>query len=470
MRMILLSHIGLALWTLAGPLQAKPDHGASAIPESIWWQTGGEMSIHALEKKAAVGDARAKAQLASRILMTREEPYDADRVFRLFSESAKAGDALGNCGLAWCYAEGRGCPVDETLQFRHAKAAAETGFHHGAYQLGLCYWSGAGVEKDRKRAGELFRQAIVAGSPWAKRWLALGDYDKPAGRKAAIAALEELAATDFPPAIFDVGRLALSGRDARTSIEEIGRSARMGFVYAMAEYGNRLIKEKRVVEGADWLLEASERGNPYGTGELGKLVYFGYMDEGITGTRAASFRLLDDSLNHGSLDPDVAAKLAFHYCFGQGTKMDHAKAIAMIRRAWENFDRQGLGNYTHLSLSSSKIYSDVKPPYQDLAKSIAYARYCRYYDADSVGRVAWLYSLAGKDQPNDPVRAWAAVLTGQNHNFKSNTLAQAVKNLGGKLTPEQLQQAEALSEEGFPIKLQFRQGAARELGRPEPRE
>lgn len=61
------------------------------------------------------------------------------------------------------------------------------------------------------------------------------------------------------------------------------------------------------------------------------------------------------------------------------------------------------------------------------------------------------------------------MLTGRRLGLESNTLNQATKNLDGKLTPEQIAAAKALSEEGFPNDLKFRQEAAAFLGRPLPK-
>ncbi|MEY3897850.1 MAG: hypothetical protein RLZZ214_3371 [Verrucomicrobiota bacterium] len=458
--------VGLLL--TSGVVAAAPDQGASGIPEIVWWQTGGDLSFTALEKKAAKGNARAKAQLGFRMMMTRERPYDAAKVFKLLSQAARDGDALGHAGLSWCYMEGRGCPVDGKLQLKHATAAAATGFHHGIYQLALCHHFGYGVPYNKKQADALFLKAIDAGSPWAKRLKALTDRQREDGRKPADAELEELAARDFPPAVYDVGRFAINGRDPDACLEAVGRSARMGFVYGMGYYGNQLLRRGNCVEGIDWLLESEERGDPTGQGDLGKLIYEGDDEPKVSGSYAASFHFLSEAHLRGADDPDLPTKLAFQYCHGQGTAVNHAKAIEMIKVAWRIFDQRGFRNLTLITVSSAQIYSRVKPPFQDLPKAIAYAQLSPLAYGDSVGYVAWLNSLAGENQPNNPVRGWAAVLTGRRLGLESNTLNQAAKNLEGKLTPEQTTAAKVLSDDGFPNDLKFRQEAAAFLSRPLP--
>lgn len=455
--------LGLCLRTLAAP-----DEAASGIPHIIAWQTGGELSFTALSKKADAGNPRAMAQLGFRLMLTRERPYDAKRVFKLLSQAAKANDPLGHAGLSWCYAEGRGCPRNPELQYKHAAASAKSGFHHGVYQLALCYEYGAGVPPDPTRAKQLFTQAIAGGNPWAKRKLAVADLYIPDRRQAAVDTIEELARNDFPPALLDAGRLALSDRRPDACLEAIGRSARMGLTYAMVEYGRRLLHQNKPIEGADWLMEAEERGDPFGQGALGKTIFEAEENPTIAGSYAASFHFLSESLHRIGDDPDVATKLAFHHCFGQGTPRDHAKAVAMIQQAWKIFDHGNYSDNCLLTVSSAQIYAMMAPPFQDLPKAIAYAQLCQRPYGDSVGYVAWLNSLNGPGQPNDPVRAWAAVLTGKRMGLESNTLARAEKNLKGKLTPEQLELAKSLSADGFPTSLESQQEAARILGRPVP--
>lgn len=459
---------------LAALAHGAVDEGASGIPEIIAWQTGGELSFSALEKKAASGNARARAQLGFRLMMTRERPYDAGRVFKLLSQAARAGDALGHAGLSWCYAEARGCEADPKLQFRHATTAAATGFHHGIYQLALCHQFGRGVPRGGAKADALLDQAIQAGSPWAKRLKAVNDYRQRRNREQAAAALEELAEKDFPAALQDTGQFALNGRDEKACVEALGRSARLGSVFAMGSYGKALLSQGKSIEGADWLMEAEERGDPFRQGELGKIIYEAdELDEKslqVAGSYAASFHYLNAALKRDADDPDLATKLAFQYCHGQGTKRDHQQAVRMIREAWEIFDRYPRTRYqlTLLTVSSCQIYQRVGAPLQDLPRAIAYAQYCPSPYGDSVGNVAWLYSLAGKGQPNDPVRGWAAVITARRLNLASNTLDRAIKNLEGKLDPEELQKAKELSADEFPVSLKYQREAAAVLGRPRP--
>lgn len=467
------------IWTAVattGFSMAAPgaDESASGIPEIIAWQTGGDVSFTELEAKAKAGHARAQSQLAFRLMMTRERPYDGGRVFKLLSQAAKAGDALGHSGLSWCYSEGRGCKADPKMQFKHALIAAKDGFHHGIYQLALCYQFGNGVGMDAERASALLSNAADAGNPWAERMKAMNDLQRRKNIQQATAVIENLASKDFPAAIYDTARFALSGRDKDACHEAMGRSARLGFVHAMGSYGKQLLDKGNYVEGADWLMEAEERGDPFRQGELGQLIYSAdeLDEEGplIAGSYAASYYYLTQALQRGTDDPDIATKLAFQYCHGQGTKKDDAQSVRMIEEAWRRFDRFPRSRYqlTLLCVSSCQIYQRVAAPLRDLPKAIAYAQLCPDPYGDSVGNVAWLNSLAGKGQPNNPVRGWAALMTGERLKFTSGTLARARKNLAGKLTPHQLDEAIALSDDGYPVSLKYRREAAAFLNRPLP--
>ncbi len=468
MKRLLGSILLLVAW-LGSPAFAEGDD-TGVIPKILWWQTGGEHTFAELEKIAEGGDARAKAQLGLRMMMTRERVADLDRTFALLSESAEMGDALGQTGLGWCYREGRGCAVDLEKSLEYDKKAAAQGFHHGLYQLGLTYFYGKGEEQKREEGRRLFHEAAEKGSPWAEWMITRDESLRPADWPESEVVLDRLVEKDFPAALCDKGRQLMRAGERDEGLRLVEKSARLGHDYGMRVFGNDLAWNGRALEGAEWMLESAERGSPEGAATIGKWIYEGRSRRILTGSWEAAHHFLNLSLERGVRQYDVARTMAFLNCHGQGVPVNYEKANELLELSWEMFDEAGVKHLCNQASNTSLLYVRMKPPFQDFGKALAYVQLLQHHDIESTGRIAWLHSLQVKDAPYDPVRGWAACLSAKNMKGKSPQLAVALKNLTGKLTPEQLKEAEALSAAGFPQDRKYRQEAADYLGRAMPPE
>ncbi len=108
-----------------------------------------------------------------------------------------------------------------------------------------------------------------------------------------------------------------------------------------------------------------------------------------------------------------------------------------------------------------------EPPLRDVSKALWYSQYVQHASPASIARVAFFHSMEN-EKCYDPVRGWAAVLTARKKKTNSPILDQAVAKLEGTLDDAQLEEAERLSEDGFPAALKYQQEAARALGRSVP--
>lgn len=436
-------------------------------PEIMWWQNGGDMTFDALEIKADGGDARAMAQLAMRMMTTRERPYDETRVFKLLSDAAEKGDALAHCGLAWCYSEGRGCVKDDGEQVNHARAAAKNGFHHGIYQLALCYANGAGVRWDENKENELLDEAIKKGNPWAMTWRATDQLDGPRHAEGMIT-LRELAKRGFAAASYHVGTSLVEAGNITRGMDFLRDSSLNGHTWGMARYGKELIKNGKTVEGFDWILESYERGSGEGLRTLRDLVRFWeFPKQKIYCDRSAVAQVFEDENRRYGGDDWFTVRLAKFYIEGRGVEKNYPRAAEMAEATWKSFERREQDHICEIAEISSRIYSEAKPPLQDIPKALWYAQYVQHSGASLVGAIA-LYHSMEDELCSNPTRGWAAILTARKNNWDSPKLDQAIAKLEGKLEGAQTAEAEKLSADGFPTALRYQQEAAQALGRKVP--
>lgn len=422
------------------------------------------MTFDALEKKAEGGDARAMAQLAMRMMTTRERPYDESRVFELFSDAAKKGDALAHCGLAWCYSEGRGCVRDGREQVKHARAAAKDGFHHGVYQLALCYATGAGVRWDEKKENDLLDEAIKKGNPWAMTWRAKNQLDGPSHAEGMIK-LRELAKKGFGAASFHVGTSLVEAGNITEGMHFWKDSSLNGLTWGMASYGKELIKQGKVVEGFDWVIESYERGSAEGLRTLRDLVrVWDFPKQKIYRDRSAVVQVFEDENRRFGGDDWFTSRLAKFYIEDRGVERNYPRAAEMAEATWKSFERRGQDHICEIAEVSSRIYAEGKPPLRDIPKALWYAQYVQHPGESIVSAIAFYHSM-DDEKCYDPVRGWAAVLTAREKNWDSPKLDQAIAKLEGKLNDAQIAEAKKLSADGFPMALKYQQEAARALGR-----
>lgn len=127
-----------------------------------------EEHLNKLKELGENGNAKAQDELGFYYWMN-EEPEDA---FYWYQKSVQQKYPQGMADLGRCYAG-----VFEDYEVDHEKAiqllteAAELGCADGYFGLSECYTEGYGVEKNMKKAKELYAKAVELGCNYDEPWL-----------------------------------------------------------------------------------------------------------------------------------------------------------------------------------------------------------------------------------------------------------------------------------------------------------
>lgn len=83
-----------------------------------------------------------------------------------FNAFAQTDPAVDNYFLGWKFLNGRyDMPRDYDKAVKYFTLAADAGLSAGVCDLGYCYFNGLGVQKDQKKALELFQKAARMDEP-----------------------------------------------------------------------------------------------------------------------------------------------------------------------------------------------------------------------------------------------------------------------------------------------------------------
>lgn len=251
----------------------------------------------------------------------------------LLEKKAEGGDATAAAELAERYSRGEGCTTDYEKVYMWAKKAAETGDARGQRLLGSCYMLGVGgVEKDVKKAAELYRRAAEGGNVeameslafcyskgegvpkdeslavlWTKRaaeggavdaqyrlgiMYAQGHTDEPKDTTAARHWLKKAVAQGHEEAVTALVKLMFSegGAEAQKELEDAAAKgdrqakALLGALYlrglqtGKATEGDVSFEIKKDIEkGVKFTREAAEEGDVYAMGNMGELYWVGLV-------------------------------------------------------------------------------------------------------------------------------------------------------------------------------------------------
>ena len=263
----------LPLLLLAGPAGSAAEH---ELPES-----------DPLRRAALAGDAAAQLDLA--------------REFFFGTPKRQANPALA----AWWF-----------------RKAAEQGSPEGHYNYGACLEHGWGVSRNLHHALREYRAAdplpaarfrmarlLLAGIPEEEGEHSLRLAAIPPAPARALTELRRLAENSYPPALLELARLLMKGREAKRN-DDPERDAEL----------RRLAERAAALDGA-----SSEA--KFLCSHLRRLGIGGPVDE--KGAR----RLLDDAVGDGY--PPAIARLAAEYEGAPGTPADPKRALELYRLAAE---------------------------------------------------------------------------------------------------------------------------------------
>ena len=248
--------------------------------------------------------------------------------------SARQGYPLAQRLLGSCYLSGDGVKKNPQEALKWFRKSAAQGDGESLFRLGVGYAEGSGVKKNLKKGVEYFHRAAKGGYPDAQ--YALGLYyqcgnRKPGDKEEAQKWLARAAALGHSEALKELKKLApAKGRDGKRknwkerideAWEQISAEIPRNPEPVDPEERDKLIYQ-------DWLIKATEEGNPSAQAELGDLYYTGLeMKEDYE----KAFQWYSKAAE--GENPSGLYSLGIMYEHGRFVDRDPAKAFAYFEKA-----------------------------------------------------------------------------------------------------------------------------------------
>ncbi len=432
---------------------------ASPLAAQLWKGKPGD--IDALEKGAQAGKPAAMSEYAWHLMEAHGgRPYNAKLIYKHFSKAAEAGNTLGMVGLSRCLTSGVGTEVDFKRAWTLAEEASGRGHPEGMKQMALLLGKGFGVPKNRKKAIELGRKAVEGGSIAAR-----------------VNLIVETNAEGHTDRYTPQAEIAL-----RYGNMLAARNALWGYVFSRGERAEfernkkliKLVESRAALNHPDALLALafvrSCQGDDDGRAML-------YARAGFTGTGEGVSSLCSEI--HGEekrtlprvppIYTTVSDRKALQWLgYSLGERADSAvvQAALALDEGFANRKPDGLAarkilienlpgknKQLHYWVSRGNVRHLGKGGSKELGKlTVAHAVYsCDDYGY-CVGFISYLLSGAVPAIPADLPKAHAAYLAMPSKDPQKKANA---KRLEGKLSPEQIAEAERLFEEGYPTAEKF---------------
>lgn len=260
---------------------------------------------------------------------------------------AENGDDKKQVELArWCFDEER---FDEA--FKWYEKAAKQGNPDGLNGMGCCYKLGYYVEKDEKRAAQLFIKAADEGSEKAMYNLAMAyrngkgvelDWEK------AYMLFRKLAERGDSRSQYLVGRYHMfnyggaiswqivSKRDTKEAFFWFEKSAKQGHDKAQQQMG--LFYEsgtdpclRNIEKALEWYQKSADQGNVEAIFSLGRLYANGIDEKTPDDEKAYNYYLLAAEKNH----PEAQYRVGVALYYGKGVSIDQDAALSWLEKSAE---------------------------------------------------------------------------------------------------------------------------------------
>ncbi len=140
---------------------------------------------------------------------------DKERAAELYIKAAEAGNAKAMCNIGVLYSYGHGVPLDHAKAAEWYRRSAEAGYSRGMTNYACALRDGRGVVKDLKAAEDWLWKA---GSPRAKRLLAIMLMEKGDSDGCVLALLEDAAKTDSKAMVLLGDRMVKEDRERAISL------------------------------------------------------------------------------------------------------------------------------------------------------------------------------------------------------------------------------------------------------------
>ncbi|MGB0775260.1 MAG: tetratricopeptide repeat protein, partial [Akkermansiaceae bacterium] len=239
-------------------------------------------SVESLRKKAKAGSLKAKVEIAHLSLRSQQGvEYDAEMIFKTFTQGAKANLSRAHYGLAKCYVLGVDTKPDQKLALKHAKASAKLNDPQGIRYLGNCYLYGRGMDKpDIEKGIGLLKKSIKMGNIMAEYTYAFyltQNCKDEASNKKGLAMVNSLIKRKHPDSAHLLGMLYHDGRaglenNREQAMKYYRMAAELNHADGFHQVGNMLLQDKKPKEAIGWLVKGVNRGSYNACWTLSKIL------------------------------------------------------------------------------------------------------------------------------------------------------------------------------------------------------
>ena len=219
--------------------------------------------------------------------------------------AAEQGDADAQFNLGWRYDCGDGVEKNPKKAVELYRKAADQGHAGAQNNLGMCYLEGNGVEKNPEKAVELFRKAADQDEAYAQNNLGecfLGGYGVEKNPEKAVECFRKAAKQDNVDAQYNLGECYLNGNGVQKNPEE----------------------------AVECFRKAAKQGNAKAQNYLGVCFLGGYGVQKNPEKAVECFRKAKKQDN-----VDAYYNLGYCYQYGEGVKKNRAMAAKCYRKAVE---------------------------------------------------------------------------------------------------------------------------------------
>ena len=258
--------------------------------------------------------------------------YSADEIAK-FRAAAKQGDAVAQYKLGRAYSYGYVVDKDPRKAFELWRKSAAQGHAGGQNGLGWAYANGEGVDKDLRKGLELIRKSAAQG---------------------------------FAKAQGNLGHAYWHGegveKDLRTAVEWSRKAAEQGLAGAQHALGLAYLEGDGVRrnrrKGAEWLHKAAEQGDANAQADLGYAYLKGY---GVRKNRRQSFEWYSKAAEQGFAPAQT--NLGYAYEKGYGVAKNPHQAVKWYLKAAEQGDAYAQGNLSSMYWGGLGVIQDYHEGY-----------------------------------------------------------------------------------------------------------
>ncbi|MDA7649185.1 sel1 repeat family protein [Akkermansiaceae bacterium] len=452
------------IWAILGNFVSIAGILGAEVTDGLW--NGKPWEREALSEGVEKSDPAALAEWA---YCTREGwgglKYDEGKIFRFAERAAEGGSLLGDAILGRCYLQSDGVEKDENRALELARKSAEGGHPLGFNGIGHIHFSGqAGLPRNLEKGIEMWDKAIEGGCVISRENRFLFGYHKLGSDeviKETVTVLRDfqgMGAARMVLTLLNKGTRSslLDAEIQKLALDRIKSAVAAGHLDSMTALGVHYTYQDRDIDGLPLILRGAAQPDSHRSG-----VAFHYA-LGLSDSRRGSsvgqdatiYRLAREAFGAGNETRFVAQWTANSYLIPWEEKPVQPElaspAIEILKITPDRDSREAIGRFYGTPENNS--HYDPKRA----AANLIYSIRVRPQMLEFLARV----QVEGEPENLDLVRGYAALqqaLKAQRNTSK--WLSKSKPLVEKKMSPEQLEEAAQLIEEGYPTGPKFQDEA-----------